>query len=58
MIEIRQGEKEERSLSFMKDKRELIYTFKTSWNLSDDQFLQKLQNTLCYFFLYALQRCK
>jgi len=48
MIEIRQ-EKNRRILSFMKDKRELIYTFKTSWNLSDDQFLQKFQNTLCCF---------
>jgi len=35
----------------MKEKRELIYTFKTSWNLCDDQFLLKLQNNLCFFFL-------
>jgi len=49
MIEIRQGKKEETSLSFEKDKRELIYTFKTSWNLCDDQFLPKLQNNLCCF---------
>jgi len=49
MIEIRQGKKEDRSLSFEKDRRELIYTFKTSWNLCDDQFLLKLQNNLCCF---------